>query len=188
MAPERRTKRFSPRFRPVGRFCEVRFRYLSSPTGREGGREGGREREREGERERDKSAPRPYETDPFIHSARLTDSANFYIYIYIYKTVFLIFCPCGTLRCVLMWSKFNNCARPLARTLISRLRPLVELLLFFIRGVVVTTSAKYMAFALAHCLKHEIAHFVSFHFIHVSLCLFLCLFSGFEANIFVLVL
>ena len=32
----RRTKRFSPRFRSVGRFCELRFKYLSSPTGREG--------------------------------------------------------------------------------------------------------------------------------------------------------
>ena len=52
VVPERRTERFPPRFRPVGRFCELRFRYLSSPTGREGGR--------------DKSAPRPYETDP-IH-------------------------------------------------------------------------------------------------------------------------
>ena len=52
VVPERRTKRFPPRFRPVGRFCELRFRYLSSPIGREGGR--------------DKSAPRPYETDP-IH-------------------------------------------------------------------------------------------------------------------------
>ena len=52
VVPERRTERFPPRFRPVGRFCELRFRYLSSPTGREGGR--------------DKSAPRPHETDP-IH-------------------------------------------------------------------------------------------------------------------------
>ena len=51
VVPERRTERFPPRFRPVGRFCELRFRYLSSPTGREGGR--------------DISAPRPYETDPF---------------------------------------------------------------------------------------------------------------------------
>ena len=33
---ERRTERFPPRFRPVGRFCELKFRYLSSPTGREG--------------------------------------------------------------------------------------------------------------------------------------------------------
>ena len=33
---ERRSKRFPPRFRPVGRFFELRFRYLSSPTGREG--------------------------------------------------------------------------------------------------------------------------------------------------------
>ena len=34
--PERRTKRCSPRFRPGGRFCELRFRYQSSPTGSEG--------------------------------------------------------------------------------------------------------------------------------------------------------
>ena len=61
VVPERRTERLPPRFRPVGRFCELRFRYLSSPTGREGGREG----------ERDKSAPRPYETDP-IHSLSST--------------------------------------------------------------------------------------------------------------------
>ena len=36
VVPERRTERFTPRFRPVGRFCELRFRYLSSPTSREG--------------------------------------------------------------------------------------------------------------------------------------------------------
>ena len=36
VVPGRRTKRFPPRFRPVGRFCELRFRYLSPPTGREG--------------------------------------------------------------------------------------------------------------------------------------------------------
>ena len=36
VAPERRTKRCSPRFRPGGRFCELRFRYQSSPTGIEG--------------------------------------------------------------------------------------------------------------------------------------------------------
>ena len=52
VVPERRTKRFPPGFRPVGHFFELRFRYLSSPTGREG--------------EIDMSAPRPYETDP-IH-------------------------------------------------------------------------------------------------------------------------
>ena len=57
VVPERRTKRFPPRFRPVGRFCELRFRYLSSSTGREGGR--------------DKPAPRPYETDP-IHQLSST--------------------------------------------------------------------------------------------------------------------
>ena len=36
VVPERRTERYPPKFRPVGRFCEVRFIYLSSPTGRDG--------------------------------------------------------------------------------------------------------------------------------------------------------
>ena len=69
VVPERRTKRFPPRFRPVGRFCELRFRYPSSPTGREG------------------EISRPLDQMrqiPFIHSARLIDSTNFYIY----RTVF----------------------------------------------------------------------------------------------------
>ena len=69
VVPERRTKRFPPRFRPVGRFCELRFRYLSSPTGREG----------------EISRPLDHMRQiPFIHSARLIDSTNFYIY----RTVF----------------------------------------------------------------------------------------------------
>ena len=36
VVPERRTEPFPPRFGLVGRFCELRFSYLSSPTGREG--------------------------------------------------------------------------------------------------------------------------------------------------------
>ena len=69
VVPERRTERFPPRFRPVGRFCELRFRYLSSPTGREG----------------EISRPLDHMRQiPFIHSARLIDSTNFYIY----RTVF----------------------------------------------------------------------------------------------------
>ena len=65
VVPERRTKRFPPRFRPVGRFCELRFRYPSSPTGREG----------------EISRPLDHMRQiPFIHSARLIDSTNFYIY------------------------------------------------------------------------------------------------------------
>ena len=36
VAPERRPERCSPRFRPGRRFCELRFRYQSSPTGIEG--------------------------------------------------------------------------------------------------------------------------------------------------------
>ena len=65
VVPERRTKRFPPRFRPVGRFCELRFRYLSSSRGREG------------------EISRPLDQMrqiPFIHSARLIDSTNSYIY------------------------------------------------------------------------------------------------------------
>ena len=34
--PERRTERFSPTFRPGGRFCDLGFRYQSSPIGIEG--------------------------------------------------------------------------------------------------------------------------------------------------------
>ena len=110
--PERRTERFPTRF------CKPRFRHLSSPTGREG----------------EISRPLDHMRQiPFIHSARLIDSANFCIY----RTVFYILSPCGTLRCVLMYSIFNSCARTLAKTFISRLRRLVEFLLFFIRYVVV---------------------------------------------------
>ena len=83
VVPERRTERCSPRFRPGGRFCELRFRYLSSPTGREG----------------EISRPLDHMRQiPFIHSARIIDSTNFYIY----RTIYYIFSPCGTLRCVLM--------------------------------------------------------------------------------------
>ena len=65
VVPERRTKRFPPRFRPVGRFCELRFRYLSSPTGREG----------------EISRPLDHMRQiPFIHSTRLIYSINFHIY------------------------------------------------------------------------------------------------------------
>ena len=85
VVPERRTERFPPRFRLVGRFFELRFRYLSSPTGREG----------------EISRPLDHMRQiPFIHSARLIDSTNFYIY----RTVFYIFSPCGTLRWVLMYA------------------------------------------------------------------------------------
>ena len=65
VVPERRTKRLPPRFRLVGRFCELRFRYLSSLTFREG----------------EISRPLDYMRQiQFIHSARRMDSTNFYIY------------------------------------------------------------------------------------------------------------
>ena len=67
VVPERRTEWFPPRFRPVGLFCEVRFRYLSSPTGREG----------------EISRPLDHMRQiPFIHSARLIYSTNFYINLF----------------------------------------------------------------------------------------------------------
>ena len=72
VVPERRTERFPPRFRPVGRFCELRFRYISSPTGRKG----------------DISRPLDHMIQiPFIHSARLIDSTNFFMS----RTVFQLF-------------------------------------------------------------------------------------------------
>ena len=64
----------------------------------------------------------------------------------------------------------------------SRLRPLVELLLFFIRYVVVTTGAKSMAFTHAHWWKYQTVHFVSFHFVHVFLCLFYVLFFWIQSK------
>ena len=115
VVPECRTERFPPRFRPVGRFCE-----LSSPTGREG------------ELSRLLDHMRQI---PFIHSTRLIDCTNFYIY----RTVFWIFSPCGTLRCVPMHSIYCACA--VAKTHF-KLRLIVELFLFFIWSVVVTIGAK----------------------------------------------
>ena len=67
VVPERRTKRFPPRFRPVGRLCELRFRYLSSLT------------DREGEISRPLDHMRQI---PFINSARVIDSTNFYIHLF----------------------------------------------------------------------------------------------------------
>ena len=166
VVPERRTKRFPQRFRPVSRFCELRFRYL--PTGREG----------------EISRPLDHMRQiPFIHSARLIDSTNFYIY----RTDFQLFYPCGTLRCVLMQSIFNNCARTLARTLNSRLRPLVELLLFFIRYVVVSEHWCKIdgVYACVCIISNSPFYVIPFHYV------FLCLFLGpffWIRNMFFLVL
>ena len=103
----------------VGRFCGPRLKYLSSPTGREG------------------EICRPLDHMrhfPFIISARLIESANFYTY----RTVFWIFSPCGTLRCVLM----HNCLH----------RPLVELLVFFIRGHISAIIINIIDFQFDLCL------------------------------------
>ena len=167
VVPERCTKPFPPRFRPVGRFCELRFRQLSSPTGREGGR--------------DKSASRPYETDT-IHP--LGSTCKQYQFLYIQNSALDIFSIWYAQVCTnLIQSIFNNCARTLARTLTSRLRPLVELLLFFIRYDVVTTGAKQMRLhmCIAENIKQSIlCHSISF----MSFCTCFCvLISGFEADI-----
>ena len=75
--PERRTERCSPRFRPGGRFCELRFRYQSSPTGSEG----------------EISRPLDHVRQiPFIHSTRFFSISNFDIY----NAAFRLFPPCGT--------------------------------------------------------------------------------------------
>ena len=88
VAPERRTKRCSPRFRPGGRFCELSFRYQSSPTGREG----------------EISRPLDHMRHiPLIHSARIIDSINFYIY----RTVLPLFPPCGTFKCYMLQSVWH---------------------------------------------------------------------------------
>ena len=46
----------------------------------------------------------------------------------------------------------HNCARALARTLISRLRPLVELLVFFIRGHISAIIINIIDFQFDLCL------------------------------------
>ena len=81
--PERRTKLFPPRFQPVGRFCELRFRYQPSPTGREG----------------EISRPLDHMLQiPFIHSARFITRSNFHVY----STAFWSFPPYGAFYPVLV--------------------------------------------------------------------------------------
>ena len=92
--PERRTERCSPRFQPGGRFWgEPSFRYLS--PGREG------------------EICRPLDHRrqiPFIHSARLICSSNFYIY----RAMFQLYPPRGTFKCTFVICIFGNGACTLA--------------------------------------------------------------------------
>ena len=90
VVPERRTKRCSPRFRPGDRFCEASFRYLLP------GSEGGKCRPLDQRKQ-----------IPFIHSVRLISSDNFYIYIY--RTLFFLFPPCGAFKCVVVWCDVMWC-------------------------------------------------------------------------------
>ena len=97
VAPERRTKRCSPRFRPGGRFCELSFRYLS--PGREG----------------EKCRPLDHMWQiPFIHSTRFITSDNFYIY----NWAFFLLSPCGTFKCALVWYTSDSYTCALVKTLI----------------------------------------------------------------------
>ena len=120
--PERRTERCSPRFRSGDRFLgEPRFRYLS--PGREG----------------EKCRPLDHVRQiPFIHSARIICSGNFYIY----RTVFKIFPPFGTIKCVLIHCTFGNRACTLNESVISKFTAIIKVLLCSIRYVLVRTGTK----------------------------------------------
>ena len=75
VVPELRTERFSPKFRPGDRFCELCFRYLSPDS--------------EGEK------CRPLDNIcqiPFIHSGQLIIGGNFYTYVKFLQ----LFSTCGT--------------------------------------------------------------------------------------------
>ena len=94
--PERRTKRCPPRFRPADRFCELSFRYLTSPAGSEG------------------EICRPLYhmwQIPFIHSVRFIYGIKYCIY----RTVFQIHPPCGTFKRVLVSRISYKCARALRK-------------------------------------------------------------------------
>ena len=105
--PERHTERFPPRFRPVGRFCELRFRYLSSPTGREG--------------EISQPLDHMWHT-PFIHSTRyvsttisihITERSSYFLHV-VHRSVYGI---------------FDNCTCPNSKMLISKIRAVIQVVL-----------------------------------------------------------
>ena len=131
VVPERRTKRCSPRFRPGGRFCELSFRYQSSPTGREG----------------EISRPLDHMRHiPLIHSARFKCSTN----CYIYTTVFQVYRPNGTGKCVLV-----RCIWPLHMRLPQKyvsqgLEPLLTSFWLPLRYVLLRIGTRYIQFTHAH--------------------------------------
>ena len=115
--PERRTERCSRRFRPSDRFCKLRIRYQSSPTGSE----------------REISRPLDHMWQiPFIHSTRIslyvTDGASYFLHV-VHWSVFW----CGI---------FGNYACNLAETLISRFEAIIQIMLCFMRYVVVLQEKK----------------------------------------------
>ena len=112
--PELRTKRCSPRFRPGGRFCELRFRYQSSPTGREG--------------EISRPLDHTWQT-PFIHLTPFMISSIFDIYI----TTFQLFPPYGTSYCMFKWHIAWQLRMHSAETIISRFRAIIQVMLYSIR-------------------------------------------------------
>ena len=127
---ERRTERFPPRFRPLGRFCELRFRYLSSPTGREG------------------EINRPLDhirQIPFIHSAR---SCIVPISIYIGQCSSYFFFVVSA--SVSWYGVFDNCTCALGAT---KFGTIVSVFWNSIRYMLVRISVKYMEFAHARLLS-----------------------------------
>ena len=131
VVPERRTKRFPPRFRPVGRFCEPRFRYLSSPTGREG----------------EISRPLDHMRHiPLIHSARLIDGTNFYIY----TTAFQLCLPNGTGKCDLVWRVWQLHMRFPQKYLSQGLEPLLTSFWLALRYELLRIGTRCIQFTHAH--------------------------------------
>jgi len=141
--PERRTERCSPRFRPGGRFCELRLRYQSSPTGREG------------------EISRPLDhmwQIPFIRSTQYISCSHFYLNI----TVFWLFPPCGTFKCL--------STRYLTITHAPWRKHSFQAMLCSMRFVLVHIGTKWIAFTHACPLSRVI------NLIYISTYLFIYLF------------
>ena len=132
VVPERRTERCSPRFRPGGRFCELRFRYQSSPTGSEG----------------EISRPLDHMRQiPFIHSTRFILSSNFCIY----NTAFQLFPTSGTFKYVF--------ARHIYQLRMRSKRAIIQVVLYSIQYMLVQIGSKQMALTHAHLLSNRNSSF-----------------------------
>ena len=132
VVPERCTWRCSPRFRPGDHFCELRFRYQSSPTGIKG------------------EISRPLDhmwQISFIHSARLITSSNFDIY----NTVFWLFPPYGNNKCVLVLDIWQLHKRSCGNTNCKVLSHYSSHVVFDAVRAGAYRHKKLKSFTLAHC-------------------------------------